>query len=135
VDAGTEYQGDFKEAMSKLGIGHRMIPLEAPWQHGMVERHGDVMGEIVSAAVKDTSTHGLDHMKDVCLYASMAKNRRPGKTGYSPRALVFGIDERLVASGLNHYLEEPDDASVLHHDADAGPLQVQSVLWKYARLR
>ena len=59
VDSGTEYQGDFKEAMSTLGIGHRMIPLEAPWQHGMVERHGDVMGEIVSAAVKDTSTYWI----------------------------------------------------------------------------
>ena len=56
----------------------------------------------------------------------MAKNRRPGKTGYSPRALVFGIDERLVASGLNHYLEEPDDASVLHHDADAGAKRARS---------
>ena len=50
----------------------------------------------------------------------MAKNRRPGKTGYSPRSLVFGIDERLVASGLNHYLEEPDDESVLHDDSDGG---------------
>ena len=25
---------------------------------------------------------------------------------------MFGLDERLVASGLSHYLEEPDDASV-----------------------
>ena len=42
----------------------------------------------------------------------MAKNRRPGRTGFSPRALVFGCDERLIASGLNHYLEQPDDAAV-----------------------
>ena len=51
-------------------------------------------------------------MNDVCLHASMAKNRRPGRTGYSPRALVFGCDERLIASGLNHYLEQPDDAAI-----------------------
>ena len=31
VDAGTEYHGDFKDAMSQLGMSHRMIPLEAPW--------------------------------------------------------------------------------------------------------
>ena len=52
------------------------------------------------------------HMKDVCLHASMTKNRRPGQTGYSPRSLVFGVDERLILSGLNHYLEEPDDAAL-----------------------
>ena len=51
-------------------------------------------------------------MKDVSLHATMSKNRRPGKGGYSPRTMVFGVDERLIASGLNHYLEEPDDAAV-----------------------
>ena len=25
---------------------------------------------------------------------------------------MFGVDERLIASGLNHYLEEPDDAAI-----------------------
>ena len=51
-------------------------------------------------------------MTGLALHASMVKNRRPGRTGYSPRSLVFGLDERLVASGLNHYLEEPDDSSL-----------------------
>ena len=46
------------------------------------------------------------------MHATKAKNRRLGKTGYSPRTLVFGVDERLIASGLNHYLEEPDDAAI-----------------------
>ena len=133
VDQGTEFHGDFKDAMSQLGIAHRMIPVEAPWQHGMVERHGDVIGEIVAAAVKDTSVHGMDQMKDVCLYASMAKNRRPGKTGYSPRSLVFGIDEKLIASGLNHYLEEPDDASVLHHDRD--PVAKRTMEFRLAAMK
>ena len=55
----------------------------------------------------------------------MAKNRRPGKTGYSPRTLVFGVDERLVASGLNHYLEEPDDAAISASGAD--PLYKRSM--------
>ena len=46
------------------------------------------------------------------MHAAMAKNRRPGKTGYSPRTLVFGVDERLIASGLYYYVEEPDDPSI-----------------------
>ena len=70
------------------------------------------MGDIISAVVSETSAEGANHMKDICLHASMAKNRRPGKTGYSPRSLVFGVDEKLILSGLNHYLEEPDDAAL-----------------------
>ena len=89
-----------------------MTSLEAPWQNGMVERHGGVLGDIIEAIVLETSPIGYQQMTDVCLNASMAKNRRPGRTGYSPRALVFGCDERLIASGPNHYLEQPDDAAI-----------------------
>ena len=94
-----------------LGAAFKMIALEAPWQNGMVERHRGALGDIIEAIVLETSPVGFQHMCDVCLHASMAKNRRPGRTGYSPRALVFGCDERLIASGLNHYLEQPDDAA------------------------
>ena len=89
-----------------------MTALEAPWQNGMVEWHGGVLGDIIEAIVLETSPIGYDQMSDVCLHASMAKKRRPGRTGFSPRALVFGCDESLIASGLNHYLEQPDDAAV-----------------------
>ena len=32
--------------------------------------------------------------------------------------LVFGVEERLVASGLNGYLEQPDDASIAESQKD-----------------
>ena len=60
----------------------------------------------------ETSPIGFAQMSDACLHASMAKNRRPGRTGFSPRALGFGCDERLIASGLSHYLAQPDDAAI-----------------------
>ena len=99
------------------GIRTRFVPTEAPWQNGMVERHGAVLGDIVTAVVTETGANGLGAMRDVCLHASFTKNRRPGKSGYSPRSLVFGVDERLVLSGLNHYLEEPDDAAMQNGSA------------------
>ena len=95
-----------------------MQALEAPWQNGMVERHSGVLGDIIEAVVQETSPIGYNQMCDVCLHASMAKNRRPGRTGFSPRALVFGCDERLIASGLNHYLEQPDDAAISASTSD-----------------
>ena len=84
-----------------------MTALEAPWQNGMVERRGGVLGDIIKAIVLETSPIGYQRMCDVCLHAAMAKNRRPGRTGYSPRALVFGRYEWLIASGLNHSLTTP----------------------------
>ena len=93
--------------MRTLGTHFNLIALEAKWQNGMVERHGGVLGDIISVTVMETGATGFQQMKDVAIHFCMAKNRRPGKTGHPPRALVFGVDERLVASGLNHYLEEP----------------------------
>ena len=37
---------------------------------------------------------------------------RLGRTGFSLRFLVFGFEKQLVASGLDHYLETPDDAAL-----------------------
>ena len=105
--------------MRKLGTHFNLIALEAPWQNGMVERHGGVLGDIISVTVMETGATGFQQMKDVAIHSSMAKNRRPGKTGHSPRTMVFGVDERLVASGLNHYLEEPDDAAISNSQADS----------------
>ena len=112
ADKGTEYYTDFQAMLTDLGIQYRLVPVEAPWQHGMVERHGQVLGDIVQAVIIENTVKGEKEMQDMTLHVCMAKNRRPGRTGYSPRSLVFGIDERLVASGLNHYLEVPDDASI-----------------------
>ena len=112
ADKGTEYYTDFQCMLSDLGIGYRLVPVEAPWQHGMVERHGSVLADIINVTVAEHGVVGYQQMQDVALHTSMVKNRRPGRTGYSPRTLIFGLDERLVASGLNHYLEVPDDAAI-----------------------
>ena len=119
-DQGRDFYGTFQEFCSQMGIKSRFIPTEGQWQNGMVERHGGVLGDIVTAVVLETAAAGMMQMRDVCLHASMCKNRRPGKTGYSPRSLVFGVDERLVLSGLNHYLEEPDDAAIANVNHDEG---------------
>jgi hypothetical protein len=112
ADRGSEFFGEFKEMTTLLGSRCRIVPTEAQWQNGMVERHGAVLGDIVEATCMETNGSGFEELRDICLHAAMAKNRRPGRTGYSPRSLVFGVDERLVLSGLNHYLEEPDDAAM-----------------------
>ena len=70
-----------------------MIPTEAPWQLGMVERHGAVLSDIMNIVANEGLIKGHASMNGLALHSSMVKNRRPGRTGYSPRSLVFGLDE------------------------------------------
>ena len=111
-DKGTEYQGTFKDMAEKLSSRLKVVPTESPWQNALVERHGATLQDILNIAVMEQGVRGFDEMEEACRHASMAKNRRPGRTGHSPRSIVFGFDERLFASGLGHYLERPDDAAL-----------------------
>ena len=46
---------------------------------------------------------------------------------------MFGCDERLIASGLNHYLEQPDDAAISSSGAD--PAYRQSMDFRRAAMK
>ena len=87
----------------------------------------------MTASIQETGAVGFDQMQDVALHACMVKNRRPGRTGYSPRSCVFGVDERLFASGLNHYLEEPDDAAL--YAARTDPVRKKSMEIRKAAMK
>ena len=60
------------------------MPVEAPWQHGLVERHGQVLADIAKIVVTETGATGRKELEDVVMHGAMTKNRRPGRTGYSP---------------------------------------------------
>jgi hypothetical protein len=111
-DKGTEYLEVFRNMVERFGINTRVTPVESPWQQGMVERHGGVAGDIIEANVHELQIKGAPEMERTVLQALAAKNRRPGRSGFSPRAMVFGCDERLPGSLLSHRLESPDDVSV-----------------------
>ena len=80
ADQGRESFAVFSELTRCLGTHFNLTALEAPWQNGMVERHGGVLGDIITASVMETSPVGFQQMTDVCMHAPMAKNRGPGKT-------------------------------------------------------
>ena len=112
-DRGGEFLGPaFREMVERFGSGTRVTPVEAAWQQGMVERHGGVISDMLDAFVRDLAVAGSDEMEMALCHCSAAKNRRPGRTGFSPRAAVFGVDERLPGSILSHRLEHPDEVAV-----------------------
>jgi hypothetical protein len=118
-DKGTEYQGVFRNIVDKFGLFTKVIPNEASWQHGMTERHGGVLVDIIESVVAELQLKGPEAMSEALIHSSAAKNRRPGRTGFSPRAMVFGCDERLPGSLLSHRLEQPDVVSAAFGSVDA----------------
>ena len=72
ADKGTEYYTDFQAMLSDLGIQYRLVPVEAPWQHGMVERHGQVLADIIQVVALETGIKGTKQMQDLCLHSCMA---------------------------------------------------------------
>lgn len=72
----------------------------------MVDRPGQVLAYIIQAIMSYSSVSG-HRTYEGCFtndYLSK-KNSRPGRTGYSPRALVYGLYEQLLASCLDHHLD------------------------------
>lgn len=76
----------------------------AAWRGG---GHGQVRTGIRHASFAETIVDGAAQVKSALYMAAMAKHRRPGRTGYSPRAFIYGVYERVVAIGFDHYLEQP----------------------------
>ena len=61
----------------------------------MVERHGQVLAEVLSMMVDQCQLSGAVDMKMGGIFAATAKNRRPDRTGFSARNRVFGTTERV----------------------------------------
>lgn len=57
---------------SSVWIHHRAIPIEAPWQNRMVDRHAQVISGIVRACCEDASIVGPEPMQHVLLHATLA---------------------------------------------------------------
>ena len=74
-DLGTSFRTAFVMMVERYGACSRVAPIEAPWQIGMVERHGGVIGEIIAMIVHSTQARGIREMTLVSIAATAAKNR------------------------------------------------------------
>ena len=95
-----------------MGIEPHVTATESPWQNGLVERHGQVLGEIVSIMVDQSQLKGEADMHMAGIFAAVAKNRRPDRTGHSARTRLFGVAERFPGSVLDARLEGENAAEI-----------------------
>lgn len=116
AEHGSEFGVELLMFTSDTGIFHRAIPEEAQWHFGMVERHGPVLADIIQANLSETHVSGKAQMQYALTMLYLAKNRRPGRTGHSPISLIYGVEERRLARGLDHYMEQPNGAALTRYD-------------------
>lgn len=112
VENGPEFGAGILTYTSDNVIFNRVRPVVAPWHHGVVERFGQAFADLIHAILAETNVAGTEHMTYVLLTAALAKHRRQGRTGHSPRAFIYGLDERVVASEIDNDLEQPSDAEL-----------------------
>ena len=90
VDMEGGFRGkEFWEEVMQHGSTVVMIAGTAHWQAGKVERHNQIVKEIIRNVSNHLGTRGADQMKQLAVEATRAKNSLVREHGWSPAALVF----------------------------------------------
>ena len=105
TDMGTSFLAAFLTLAERYSATSKVVPTEAPWQVGMIERHGGVINDVISMIVAQSGAIGKTEMMLVMIASTAAKNRRPGLSGHSPRSAVFGMDDRIDGSVIDSLLD------------------------------
>ena len=96
VDMEGGFRGkEFWEEVMQHGSTVVMIAGTAHWQAGKVERHNQIVKEIIRNVSNHLGTRGADQMKQLAVEATHAKNSLVREHGWSPAALVFGREPRV----------------------------------------
>ena len=90
VDAGTPFQGVFKEHALAAGIHIIVVPPEAHWRIGAVERRNAVLRTIVDKLVDNHGVTNAEGVDFVLVAAVQAINSTVATKGRSPYQAAFG---------------------------------------------
>ena len=120
TDMGSSFLAAFVTLAERYSATSRVVPTEAPWQVGMIERHGGVLNDVINMTVAQTGAKGKTEMMLIVIASAAAKNRRPGLSGHSPRSAVFGMEDRLDGSVIDSLLDGEQLPAHSQAASDAG---------------
>ena len=109
-DQGGEFKTHFDELLESVSAVATVIPVEAHWKGGTVERHGSTAKTILRKIIDFHSVYSDDDFRIALQETAAAKNSLSKKSGFSPIQWVFGHDSALPGS----VLDRPEDLAV--HD-------------------
>ena len=99
IDAASELNAEaFSRFAQQNNIKCTTISTEAHWQNGRAERHGDILGNMLTKCeVENPITTGSD-FEQMLVHCTQAKNTLSIRKGYPPEVLVLGKSTRLPGS-------------------------------------
>ena len=84
--------------MQSLNVQFVVVPPDAHWQVGRIERHGGVLQSMLSKYELEHDVSNYQQLQQALMHCTMAKNACSLRHGYSPETLVFGKVLRLPGS-------------------------------------
>ena len=98
-DSATEANSEgFARFLQELDIKSHVIPTDAHWQLGRVERHGAILQNMLSKMYVDRPFQTQTEFERVLIQLCNAKNAMSRVKGYTPEILVLGKSRRLPGS-------------------------------------
>ena len=114
LDSATEFLSQqFVEFLQSINVRCQVIPPDAHWQLGRIERHGGVLQHMLSKYELEHDVTNYQLLQQALTQCTMAKNACSLKQGYSPETLVFGRGLRVPGSIVG------DDTLPAHARADS----------------
>lgn len=100
TDGGTEFLGTVSRLNDLFAVQHDLIPDQAKWRLGHVERHGAIVKVMIMKMVAELNITDVGEMKMAATAAFAAKNRLVNEGGVSPIQAVTGRNNSMPASLL-----------------------------------
>ena len=117
TDPGTNYGLHFKQYLERHGIWLEVIPAEAHWRIGLIERRNSVLRDILERIIDAESIYDLEDFDQALEAAIFALNSMTYSHGRLPYMAVFGQIPRIGAGLLQ------DDTSLVCHPEHQGAVR------------
>ena len=117
VDPGGTYGKDFREHVERRGIYLEIIPAEAHWRIGLIERRNSVLRDILERIIDSEAIMTNEDFDEAIDSATHALNSMTYSHGRPPYMAVFGQIPR-VGTGLLQ-----DDKALVNKDDQAGSIR------------
>ncbi len=125
LDAATEFTSEeFQTFIQKSNIKGKVIATEGHWQNAHIERHGQILQQILSKMDTEESIDTVEKLEAALTLATHTKNQWSRHKGFPPETLVFGKMVRVPGSVISdlqcsaHSLAESEQAEGLRFRED-----------------
>ena len=132
-DQGGEFELSFHEMLESMAAPSTVTAAHAGWQLAVGERHGSILGSMISAIAAEHQTEGFTAMKAALAAAASAKNMTVTRDCYTPNQRLFGTD--LKFPSLTEEDAKPSFAEALDADTEYARAHKMRITARLALIR